>query len=132
MSFRMNPTTALVALAALAVAGSAAAAPAGNAGKGKMLFGQQCMLCHSVAAGQEGAAPSLYGVVGRKAASEPGFPAYSRALKGSGLTWTKANLDTFLSGPGKMVPGTNMPITLSNPQDRANVVAYLASVKSSH
>ena len=129
----MNVTTTLVILAAMASAGTAAAAtPAGDAVKGKSLFNQQCMLCHSTVAGQEGAAPSLNGVVGRKAGTEAGFPAYSRALKASGLTWAPANLDTFLSGPTKLVPGTNMPITLPNPQDRANVIAYLASLKGSH
>ena len=129
----MNVTTTLAALAALAVAGSAVAAPAtGDAVKGKALFNQQCMLCHSAVAGQEGAAPSLNGIIGRKAAAEAGFPAYSRALKASGLTWSSANLDQFLSGPAKLVPGTNMPITLTNPQDRTNVIAYLASLKGSH
>ena len=131
----MNLTIPLAAVAALALASGAAAAsaqPKGDSAKGKTIFGSQCMLCHSVAAGQEGAAPNLAGVVGRKAASDPGFPAYSKALKASGLTWTAANVNKFLSGPAKLVPGTNMPITLSNPADRANVVAYLASVKGSH
>ena len=129
----MNLTIPLAAVAALALATGASAATAkGDAAKGKILFGSQCMLCHSVAPGQEGAAPNLAGVVGRKAASDPGFPAYSKALKASGLTWTAANVNKFLSGPAKLVPGTNMPITLSNPADRANVVAYLASTKGSH
>ncbi len=131
----MMMRTTLLSLAALAVAGSAAAAataPKGDAGKGKILFSQQCMLCHSTVAGQEGAAPSLNGIVGRKAAAEVGFPAYSRALKASGLTWTPPNLDKFLSGPAKLVPGTNMPITLARPEDRANVISYLASLKATH
>ncbi len=131
----MNLTIPLAAVAALALASGAAAEtaqPKGDSAKGKTIFGSQCMLCHSVAAGQEGAAPNLAGVVGRKAASDPGFPAYSKALKASGLTWTAANVNKFLSGPAKLVPGTNMPITLSNPADRANVVAYLASTKGSH
>ena len=120
-----------VAAATLLGAGlaQAATAPAGDPVKGKAMFNQQCMLCHSAAAGQEGAAPSLFGVVGRKAASDAGFTGYSRALKASGLTWNKANLDTFLSGPAKLVPGTAMPITLKDPADRANVVSYLASLK---
>ena len=130
----MMMRTTLLFLAALAVAGSAAAAtaPKGDAGKGKILFSQQCMLCHSTVAGQEGAAPSLNGIVGRKAAAEAGFPAYSRALKASGLTWTAPNLDKFLGGPAKLVPGTNMPITLARPEDRANVITYLATLKASH
>ena len=106
-----------------------AARAAGDAAMGKTVFTQQCALCHSASAGQEGQAPSLYGVVGRKAASEPGFPAYSTPLKSSKLTWTPANLDKFLSGPTSLVPGTAMPVSLGSARDRRNVVAYLASLK---
>lgn len=128
-------TLVMTAAAALAVSGAAqashashAAHPAGDTAKGKALFNAQCSLCHSVT-GEEGAAPNLNGVVGRKAASDPAFPTYTKALKASGLTWTAATLDTFLSGPSKLVPGTAMPITLAKPEDRQNVVAYLASLK---
>ena len=120
-------TLVMAAAAALAVSGVAHAA--GDPAKGKILFNQQCSLCHSAAPGQEGAAPSLHGVVGRKAAGDASFPAYTKALKASGQTWTVAALDTFLSGPAKLVPGTAMPITLANPQDRRNVIAYLATLK---
>ncbi len=115
--------------AALLACSAAQAANGGDPAAGKRLFTQQCMLCHSTVAGEEGAAPSLFRVVGRKAASDSKFPAYSSALKGSGLTWTPAKLDTFLSGPSKLVPGTNMPITVPSPQDRRNIIAYLATVK---
>ena len=120
-------TLVLTVAAALAVSGAAHAA--GDPVKGKALFNAQCGLCHSAVAGEEDAAPSLNGVVGRKAAGDAGFPAYTKALKGSGLTWTAAHLDTFLSGPAKLVPGTAMPITVAKPQDRANVIAYLATLK---
>ena len=126
MSFR---TMALAAVAAAALAAPLSAQAAGDAVKGKATFNQQCALCHSAAAGAEGAAPSLFGVVGRKAASDAGYPAYSKALKASGLTWKPANLDTFLSGPAKLVPGTNMPITLADPVARQNVIAYLVTLK---
>ena len=119
-------TLFMTAAAALAVAGAAHAA--GDPVKGKALFNAQCSLCHS-ATTEEGAAPSLLGVIGRKAAGDPAFPGYTKALKASGLTWTPATLDTFLSGPAKLVPGTGMPITLAKPQDRANVIAYLATLK---
>ena len=134
MSIRISVVSAMAA--ALLGTGLAQAAmaplPPGNAVKGKAMFNQQCMLCHSAVAGQEGAAPTLFGVVGRKAASDAGYTGYSRALKASGLTWTTANLNTFLSGPAKLVPGTAMPITINGAQDRANIVAYLASLKGTH
>ena len=132
MNIRIPLLTAVaVALLGAGVA-QAASGAAGDPVKGKAMFTQQCMLCHSATAGLEGAAPSLFGVVGRKAASDPGYSGYSHALKGSGLTWTRANLDTFLSGPAKLVPGTAMPITVNQAQDRANVISYLASLKASH
>ena len=126
MSFR---TLALAAVAAAALAAPLSAQAAGDPVKGKALFNQQCALCHSAAAGTEGAAPSLFGVVKRKAAGDPGYPAYSKALKASGLVWKAATLDAFLSGPAKLVPGTNMPITVADPVARQNVIAYLATLK---
>ena len=124
-----RPVLALAAAAALISAGAAHAQSAGEVAKGKAVFTAQCSLCHSANAGQEGAAPSLFGVVGRKAGSDPGFTAYTTAIKSSGKVWTRANLNTFLSGPAKFIPGTAMPITLANPADREAVIAYLATLK---
>jgi cytochrome c len=67
------------------------------------------------------------GVVGRKAGAGD-FP-YTAALKGSGLTWTPETLDRFLTDPAKVVPGTAMPISLSDAKDRQDLIAYLASLK---
>ena len=57
----------ITAAVALMAAGAAhAAGPlGGDPAKGSVVFKQQCMICHAAKAGQEGAAPSLYGVVGR-------------------------------------------------------------------
>ena len=119
----------LAMAATAALIGATAAHAAGDAGKGKATFNMQCTLCHSAKPNQEGTAPSLFGVVGRKAASDPKFPAYTKALKASGLTWTEDKIEAFLSGPSKLVPGTAMPITLPKAQDREDVVAYLATLK---
>lgn len=118
----------VAAAAAVLAAGAAQAAgapAAGDAAKGAAVFKQQCSVCHSVAAGQEGAAPSLHGVVGRVSGSEPGF-SYTPAIKSAHITWTAAKLDQFLSGPAKLIPGTAMPITLADPAQRRDVIAYLA------
>lgn len=130
MTIRILSAAALAAGLICAGAAQAADAPAaGDAAKGKVTFGQQCMLCHSVVAGQGGAGPSLAGVVGRKAGTGPGFPAYTKALKSSAVVWTPATLDQFLSGPAKMIPGTSMPISVTQPEMRKNIVAYLATLK---
>ena len=120
---------ALAAAGLTAVAGASIASPAGNVAKGRALFDQQCSLCHSALAGQEGAAPSLNGVVGRKAGSDPHFPSYTHALKASGLTWTEETLEHFLVNPQAMVKGTAMPISVPSATDRHDVIAYLASLK---
>jgi cytochrome c len=70
----------------------------------------------------------LAGVVGRKAAAVPGFN-YSDAMKTSGLVWTEANLDRFLAGPTRLVPGTSMRAIVSDPTERRQVIAYLATLK---
>ena len=119
---------AAAVLIGAAGAAQAAGAPGGDAAKGAVVFKQQCSACHAVKPGQEGAAPSLAGVVGRVSGTEPGF-SYTPAIKAAHITWTPAKLDLFLSGPAKMISGTAMPITLPDPQQRKDVVAYLATLK---
>ncbi|PCD04669.1 cytochrome c family protein [Sphingomonas spermidinifaciens] len=112
---------------ALALSGTAAAAQTGDPAKGKATFAR-CAACHSVAPGKNGVGPTLAGVVGRKAASVPGYR-YSPAMQKSGLTWNAATIARFIAAPSKVVPGTKMmapPVT--NPQDQANIVAYLKTV----
>jgi cytochrome c len=89
----------------------------------------QCMSCHTVESGKNLIGPSLHGVVGRKAASLPGF-AYSDALKTSGLTWDEATLDRWLAAPAKLVPGTKMTFFgLPDPAKRKELIAWLARQK---
>lgn len=112
-----------VALGALAPTLSPASATGID---GAALFQQRCGSCHSTDAGKQAIlAPNLAGLVGRKAAAST-FR-YSPALMNSGLTWTKANLDNFLTGPMKMVPGTRMVISVTDPTQRAAIIDYLAS-----
>lgn len=88
-----------------------------------------CTGCHAIDAGRNGIGPSLRGVVGRKAGSLPGF-AYSAALQNSGIVWTPERLDTWLSGPMTMVPGTKMSFGgYADPQQRQAVIAYLKTLR---
>ncbi len=122
-------TLALCALLAIAV--QAWAQAPGDAAHGKQVFAARCGLCHSAGPdeGEAGQGPPLAGVVGRTAASAPGF-GYTNALKASKLVWTPANLDRFLAGPSTLVPGTAMPVAVGDAKTRADLIAYLASVKA--
>jgi cytochrome c len=96
----------------------------GDPTAGKDVF-NQCVSCHSVAAGENKVGPTLHGVIGRKAGAIAGFR-YSDANKNSGKTWTEQELYTYLANPQKAVPGTYMTfIGVSDPQKRADVIAYL-------
>lgn len=120
----MNRKTFLLAPAAALIATATALPAAGPAPNGALLFQQRCAACHTVTPGGRAVlAPSLSGLVGRKAASTQ-FN-YSPALKASNLTWTRANLDRFVGGPGQMVPGTRMVISVSDPAQRAAILNFL-------
>jgi cytochrome c len=97
----------------------------GNADHGKVLY-QNCTSCHSIDENDIG--PKHRGVVGRKAGTVPDY-AYSPALKASGIVWDEAHLNLWLTNPSAMVPGTKMYFMLKDPQDRADVIAYLAELK---
>jgi len=109
-----------------------AGAPAAEAeaARGQRVF-QQCYACHSVERRETGLpGPNLAGVVGRRAASRPGFD-YSPAMRArgaAGLRWTEAELDRYLADPEAAVPRTSMSyVGLRNAADRRAVIAYLRS-----
>jgi cytochrome c2 len=68
--------------------------------------------------------PRHRGVVGRKAASLPDYD-YSDALKSANIVWNEEALDKWLTDPQAVAPGAKMFFHLDNPQDRADVIAYL-------
>lgn len=109
-----------VLLAATLVAAPLQAA--GDAVRGKDVYESYCGACHSIDADRVG--PAHRGVFGRKPGKAPGF-AYSPALKAAKFKWDAKTLDQWLQGPGKLVPGTRMGFSLSDPQKRADVIAYL-------
>jgi len=102
----------------------------GDPAQGKTYFQANCAICHAAAAGVTQQGPSLAGVVGRKAGSLAGFN-YTKALSDSGLTWDAPTLDHFLTNPAAAVPGTTMPISIAQASDRANIIAYLSTLKAS-
>lgn len=116
--------------AAIAAPTMCAAGAKPNIENGKTVFDSMCGICHSVQkTGGPTQGPNLLGVVGRKAAAEPEFTMYSSALKGSKITWSKKTLDKFLQNPMAKVPGTVMAMPVADDKMRADVVAYLATLK---
>jgi cytochrome c len=125
MTIRLVPILLAGMLAAPAIAQEAPLT-------GDQVFKQRCSLCHSVktvAVPTKAVAvgPNLAGIVGRTSGTAK-F-AYSPALVGAKLPWTKANLDKYLAAPTKLVPGTRMVIALSDAKQRRAVIDYLATVK---
>jgi cytochrome c len=124
----LHRSASLLAIVLSLAATSAFAADAGN---GKTIFEQRCGICHAVTKEPGGpvAGPSMVGVVGRKAASAADFTMYSPALKKYGVTWNAKTLDEFLTMPMQKVPGTTMPMMLPDAKERADVIAYMATLK---
>ena len=108
-------------LAGLIAQSGASAQPAGDPERGESVY-ERCVGCHSLDRNRVG--PSHRGVFGRTAGAVADFR-YSRALKDSEIVWDEESLDLWLTDPGEFVPGSRMGYRLSDPQDRADVIAYL-------
>ncbi|MBS0349253.1 MAG: c-type cytochrome [Proteobacteria bacterium] len=116
-------------LAAAASSLSFQACAAADVEKGKDVFATECAECHSVREGKNKKGPSLFGVVGRKAATVADA-SYSDALKASGITWTPDKIDAYVTAPKKVVPGGKMKYDgLASAAERAELLAYLATLK---
>lgn len=94
-----------------------------------------CKTCHLFdPSGANNIGPGLYGVLGRKPASHPGF-AYSSGMTAFGArqpVWDYQHIYEFLKSPQAYVDGTKMTFQgLKTPQDRINVIAYLHTLGSS-
>jgi len=95
--------------------------------KGEQVF-KKCTACHNADKGGANAlGPNLWGVLGEPVGKGHGFP-FSEALAGHGGTWDWNTLSDWLANPKKFAPGTKMTFAgLGNPEDRANVIAFLNS-----
>ncbi|MGI9404055.1 MAG: c-type cytochrome [Hyphomicrobium sp.] len=96
--------------------------------QGALVF-NQCRACHAIGPGARNkAGPALNGIVGRKAASVPGFN-YSKAMKeaaAKGLIWNEQSLSAYLEAPDTFLPNGVMAFGgVKNEGDLKNLIAYL-------
>jgi cytochrome c len=126
------------AAAAPAAAAAVAEAPiadrlkTADAGRGERGVGS-CKACHSFDnGGANRVGPNLWKVVDGPKAHIGSF-GYSAALKeraSKGEKWGAAELDAFLKNPKAYMPGTSMSFAgVSRPDQRADIIAYLTSLK---
>lgn len=122
----MISTMKRFALAAMATTLLACQAHAQDAADGARLFKQRCGACHQIDSTRNAVGPHLQGVIGRMAGTVEGFR-YSPAMKGAGITWDAAQLDTYLTNPGGLVKGTRMTQRFAKADERKAIINFLAT-----
>jgi cytochrome c len=122
----LRPFLSLLVLAALQASAFAADKPASP---GRRIFESRCVSCHESAPPSTATlGPSLVGIFGGKAGSgDSGV--HSRALAESGIVWNRSSLRSYLSDPGRAVPGTIMPMRVEDPKELEDLLNYLESLR---
>lgn len=104
---------------------------AANVAHGQEIAQKRCAQCHTFDKnGAHRIGPNLWAVVGLKIAHFADY-AYSKALQSlSGQKWDAENLNKFLYNPKEFAKGTKMSFPgLASDQDRADLIAYMKTVK---
>jgi cytochrome c len=117
------------ALATLAL--SASPGQAADVAKGEVAFVRQCAICHTIDKGGENRlGPNLFGIVGKRAGTVPGFK-YTNAFRNTAtFEWSEGLLGPWIALPAVMVPGTAMGVFPGvSDRDKDDIVAYVAAQK---
>jgi len=123
-SIRFVAATGLLGLAG-AVLGAAPSHAQADPATGEKLFQQRCSVCHTLSAAEKKpTGPHLEKLLGRKAGADAAY-GYSAAMTASGIVWNEKTLNDYLANPGKVVPGTSMPLAVPRAADREDIIAYL-------
>jgi cytochrome c len=110
---------------ALAALGAVPALADGDPENGQALFQKRCATCHVMDAETNKVGPHLAGVYGRKAGSVADYGKYSKGMQEIDIVWDDANLDVWLTNPFKFIKGTKMAMAIKDPEERADIIAYL-------
>lgn len=100
--------------------------PPGDVARGMALYQQRCTACHAIDSNKIG--PAHRGVMGRRVGSLPGYK-YSDELARSRLRWTPQTLNAWLEDPEQLVAGQRMGFQVESAKERADLIAYLATLK---
>ena len=108
--------------------------PTANVADGATIV-NKCKSCHNFDnGGPNQTGPNLWGVIGRKPGTHPGF-AYSSAMQAFGNkigVWDYQHVYEFITGPQNYLDGTKMSfVGLKQRQDRIDVIAWLRQQSSS-
>lgn len=100
--------------------------PPGDVQRGLALYQARCTACHAVDSNKIG--PAHRGVMGRRVGGLKGYK-YSDELAQSRLRWTPQTLNVWLEDPEELVAGQRMGFQVDDAQARADLIAYLATLK---
>ncbi len=97
---------------------------------GGTLFRKTCGTCHTAEKGGEHRqGPNLFGVFGRAAGAAVGYQ-YSEAFRNgkSGIAWDRPTLERWLADAQSVIPGAIMIYKVRDPERRARLIDYLATL----
>jgi cytochrome c2 len=120
---------ACAAAVLLAGLNSLAVANDGSIDAGRKVFAHRCQTCHGgTRPADSPIGPDLRGIVGRKAATQHSG-VHSRAALESGVVWDRKSLRRFLAAPQDEIPGTIMPVQVTDPKELDELLDYLESLR---
>ena len=87
---------------------------------------KKCTACHNIVqGGGNKIGPALWGALGRKAGTVPGYK-YSKSMVTYGKSWSFEEMNSFLTKPKDWIKGTKMSfVGLKNEKERAAVILYM-------
>ena len=90
-----------------------------------------CLQCHTFAKGEANKiGPNLWDIMEENIATVPGYQFSPALLADNNMKWTRDELNIWLYKPQEFAHGTKMTFPgLPKPQDRADVIVYLESLK---